>query len=327
VTTPAFPFDLTTPVRALSDIDRTSLTEGLALRSTRLRNTTLFADARLKQEWLAHHEAADGHHIFVRDTDAETRLAEGRFGFDCSPLAWCKFGAHYRLENRHTRYDDGFADGDPADILGYPTLIRSRDLDTQEVESRLTLRPLDWLRLTFRHRLVATDYHTATEPVSILAPGDLSPGGRLFAGNYDAHVFAFNATLTPWRRLHWFSTFTFQDARTAARHDFSDAVAVYRGDVWSVLSQGRFVLTQRTDLTGGYSFSRADFRQRNVASGLPLGLEYDLHALQAGVVSRCTPKLTTKVQYGFWHYAEPSSGGANDYTAHAVFVSIHWQIP
>lgn len=327
VTTPAFPFDLTTPVRGLSDLDRTTLSEGLALRCTRLRYTTLFADARLRQEWLAHHESADGHHIFVRDTDAESQLWEGRLGFDCSPLGWFKFGAHYRIQNRHTSYDDGFADGDPMDITGYPTLIRSRDLDTQEVESRVTLRPLAWLRLTLKHRMIATDYHTATEPISILAPGDLSPGGRLFAGNSDAHVFSFNATLTPWRRLHWFNTLTYQDARTAARHDFSDAVVAYRGEAWSVLSQGRFVLTSKTDLTGGYSFSRADFRQRNFASGLPVGPDYTLHGAQAGVVSRCSPKLTTKLQYGFWHYAEPSLGGANDYTAHAVFVSLHWQLP
>ena len=327
VPTPAFPFDLSTPVRGISDIDRTTLTESVAIRSARVRYTTLFADARLKQEWLGHHESADGHYLFVRDTDAQSQLWEGRIGFDTSPVAWAKLGAHYRLQKRHTTYDDGFADGDPADILGYPTLIRSRDLDTQEFESRLTLRPLQWLRLTFKHRLVATDYHTATEPVSILTPGDLSPGGRLFAGNSDAHVFSFNATLTPWRRLHWFSTVAFQDMRTVTRHDFSDAVAAYRGEGWSVLSQGRFVLSPNTDVAGGHTFSTADFRQRNFATGLPAGLEYVLHAVHVGLHTRCTTNLTTKLQYALYRYHEPGLGGANDYTAHVVFASLNWRLP
>jgi hypothetical protein len=118
---------------------------------------------------------------------------------------------------------------------------------------------------------------------------------------------------------------SYQDVRSVALHDNSAAVAPYRGDTWSVLCHGRYVLTEKTDVTAGYSFSRSDFRQDNYADGLPLGIKYDLHGMQFGLITRCTEELTTKLQYGFYHYVEPSSGGVNDYTAQAVFVSLHWR--
>jgi hypothetical protein len=184
---------------------------------------------------------------------------------------------------------------------------------------------LNWVATTFSYRLLATDYHTETEPAtSFINPAALaSPGGRIHAGDYDAQIFSLNVTLTPWRRLNWFTTASYQDVRSTTRHDNTAAVVPYRGDIWSVLCHGRYVLTKRTDLTAGYTFSRADFSQDNYADGLPVGMRYDLHGLQAGVISRCTKNLTTKLQYGFYNYDEPSSGGANDYTAHAVFVSLN----
>jgi hypothetical protein len=308
---------------AFTDIQRTTMDETAALRITRVPFTTFFAEAGLEQEWIGHTEDVTGHVSFVRDTDAQSDTFDVRTGFDTSPRSWLKLGSHYRLRDKSTEYDDGYAAGDPLDILGYPTLISERDLTTQEIQSRLTLRPCNWLKTTFTHRLVATDFHTETEPVSFGAPNDVSAGGRVFAGNYDAQIFSLNVSLTPWRRLHWFTTVSYQDVRSVAMHDNTTAVVPYRGDIWSVMAHGRYLLTKKTDLTASYSFSTADFRQDNFSSGLPVGMRYDLHGLLAGVVSRRTKNLTTKLQYGYYHYNEPASGGANDYTAHAVFVSLH----
>jgi hypothetical protein len=99
----------------------------------------------------------------------------------------------------------------------------------------------------------------------------------------------------------------------------------YKGDTWSLLCHGRYALTKITDLNLAYSFSTSDFRQNNVATGLPLGIEYDLHGVQVGLTSRCTRNLTTKLQYGYYRYTEPTSGGAMDYSAHSIFASLNLQ--
>jgi hypothetical protein len=324
---PPFNFpDLLTPIRGIADIDRAAVDETAAVRINRLPFTTLFAEARLQQEQIQHAENYTGLTPFLRDTEADSHTTDTRVGFDTSPTGWLKFGAHYRWRDKTTDYDDGFPDGDPADITGYPTLISARNTTRQEVASYLTLRPHSWVKTTFTYRLVATDSHTTTEPTSFGAPGDASPGGRVLAGNYDVQILSLNLTVTPSRRMHAFTTLSFQDTRSVSLHDNSTAVAPYRGEAWNFLCHGRYVLTAKTDVTAGYTFATANFQQDNFTSGLPLGIHYDSHALQAGLTSRCTENLTTKLQYGFYRYAEPSSGRANDYTAHAVFVSLHWRL-
>jgi mono/diheme cytochrome c family protein len=316
--------DSTAPIGGITDIDRTAVDESALLRINQLPFTTLFAEARLQQEQIKHAEDYASLASFARDSKADSYLYDWCAGFDTSPTAWLKFGSHYRWRAKATDYDDGFADGDPADITGYPTLISARDLTTQEIASHLTLRASSWLKSTFTHRLVATDYRTTTEPISFGATGDVSPGGSTRTGNFDAQILSLNVTVTPTRRLHAFSTISFQDTRSRALHDYSTAVVPYRGETWSFLGHGRYVLTARTDLTAGYTFSTANFRQDLLADGLAVGRRYDRHAIQAGLVSRCSENFTTKLQYGFYQYNEPSAGGANDYTAHAVFVSFHW---
>ncbi len=324
---PPFNFpDFVNPISGLADIDRAAVAESAALRINQLPFTTLFAEARLQQEQIQHTENYNGLAPFFRNTEADSNTADLRAGFDTSPRGWLKLGAHYRWRDRATDYDDGYPNGAPADITGYPTLISARDLTTHEMSSYFTLRPTSWAKTTFTYRLVATDSRTTTEPTSFITPGDASPGGRVLAGNYDAQIFSLNFTITPTRRLHAFSTISFQDTRSISLHDNSTAVAPYRGETWSVLCHGRYVLTAKTDLTAGYTFSTANFQQDNFAASLPLGMHYDSHALQAGLTSRCTENLTTKLQYGFYQYNEPGSGQANDYTAHAVFVSLHWRL-
>jgi hypothetical protein len=327
IPTPAFPFDLMMPVSAIADIDKAVVDETARLQYTKLPFTTLFAEARLQQEWISHRENVEGPQMFARDTDADSNAREFSAGFDTSPKTWLKISSEFRHSDKCTSYDDGFADGDLADELGYPTFIKSRELTAKEVESRLTLRPCNWLKTTFTHRLVATDYRTTTEPLAVVTPGDLAPGGEVFAGNYDAQVFSFSTSLRPWRRLHCSASLSYQDVRSVAMHEGTDAVVPYSGDIWSVAARARFVLTKKTDVTAGWTFSAADFRQDNLATGLPVGMDYDLHGVTAGLVSHRTENLTVKLQYGFYQYDERSSGGANDYNAHALFASVTLRLP
>ena len=310
---------------AFTEIDKVVVDESVTLRYTRVPFTTLFAEGRIQQESLDQSEdvLGDLSPTFLRDTDATSNAYDVRAGFDTSPRGWFKLGSSYRWRDRTSDYDGTAYDTSvpPVAIAGYPTFITARELTTQQVETRLTLRPIGWLKTTFTHRWVATDYETTTKGIA-----GITPGGELLAGNYDSQVFSVNFAMTPWRRLNLFTTLSYQDVQTTTVQDPTDAVVPYRGDTWSLLLHGRYVLTRKTDLTAGYTFSTADFQQNNFSTGLPLGIHYRMNGIQVGLVTRCTKDLTTKVQYGFYNYAEPSSGGANNFTANAVFVSLNWRL-
>jgi hypothetical protein len=319
---PPFTFSNFVPVRVITELDRAVVDETVVGRFTRLPFTTVFGEVRLRQEDVGQAEDAELLAPFARDTDAKSHSWDVWAGFDTSPFTWLKFGSHYRHYDRSTMYDDGFADGAAGDILGYPTFIKSRDLRTREVASHVTLRPASWLKTKLTHRLVATDTVVAMEPLGVVIPASSQQ-----TGNYDAHVFSLNFMLTPWRRWYWANTISFEDVRSVSGFTGADSVVPYDGDTWSVLSQARFAVSERVELSAGLSYSRADFAQDNVATALPAGVSYDLYAAQAGCSARLTPQLTARLLYAFYQYDEPSAGGLDDYTAHSLFLAMNWQFP
>jgi hypothetical protein len=177
--------------------------------------------------------------------------------------------------------------------------------------------------------VVASDFHTATDPVSgvdpvtlALIPGFTSPGGTVFAGDTDSHTYSLNAALTPWRRLFVSSTFSFRDSRTVTAANNVPSIVPYRGHTYSLLTSANYAVNDKTDFQLAYAFSHADYTQHNQTEGLPLGINYQRHWLQAGIGRRLLKDVTARLQYGFLLYDEPSSGHFTDYTAHTIFATV-----
>ena len=314
------------PGLVASDIDRLIVEENLALRYTAIPSTVLFAEARLRQERSAKYEELFGDHDFLRDTDANINWQEYKTGFEVSPWRWGSLNASYK----HRRHDSHFHDDRDeqphgASGQGYPAFIRSRETESDLIEARLALRPVTWLKTTLSYQLGLTDYDTVTDPAKQIR--FQVPGGHIFAGEYDSATYSANVTVTPARRWYLSTTLSYQESRTRTFDNHSEAVAPYRGDTWSVVASSTFVLSERTDLTGSYSFSRSRFGQHNAADGLPLGIDYDLHGVQLGLTHRVNANISTGVQYGFFKYNEPTAGGFNDYTAHLIFGTFTVRLP
>jgi len=331
-----------------SDLDKASVQENVLLRYSKIPFTTLFAEARLQQESIGQFEeqmqaGGGGFQDFLRDTDASSELKDFRLGFNTSPWQRVSLSAHYFWRDSQSDYDHKkdfatFFDDQGNPTLGpgdgYSAFIRSRDLQTDGIEAKLVVRPASWLKTTLKYQLAATDYHTTTDPASgfdpltgTVIPGGASPGGKVFAGNYDANTYSVNATLTPFGRLTFSSTFSYQQSRTATQHQPATSVVDYRGDTFSLWSSATYAVDQATDIFAGYSFSHADYGQTNVNEGLPVGMIYQLHSLQAGVRRKFSERLTASLQYAFYQYDEPSSGHVNDYTAHGIFATVTMRWP
>jgi hypothetical protein len=313
-----------------TDIDRATVEETARLRYTGLPFTTLFAEARLQQESIGQYEASFGPSIpggndFLRDTDASTDVRDWRVGFSTSPWTRASATAHFRQHQRLASYNhvlDDDTNGLPYD--GYPAFIRSREVCTDEVEARLTLRAARWLKTTLGYKYVTTDFWTETDAEPSAA---MSPGGWILAGNQRAHIYSLGAVVTPLRRLYWSTTLAYHDTSTTTGDNDTEVVVPYRGHVYNALSSATFALSERMDLHAAYTFSYADYGQDNFATGLPLGLEFRRHGIEAGVTRRWLKTVSTRLQYAFYKYDEPSSGRFTDYTAHAVFATVNLRWP
>jgi len=56
-----------------------------------------------------------------------------------------------------------------------------------------------------------------------------------------------------------------------------------------------------------------------------LGIQYQQHSIQAGIVRKFKKNISARLQYRFDYYDEPSSGGAANYRAHSIFGLLTFQ--
>ena len=319
---PMVPASLVSPLFTLdSNLDKEKVSENFAMRFTKIPWTVLFGEARWGQEGIRQVEdqSGGGAHDFSRDTDAANDRQEYRVGFHASPWRPVSFTAQYKRLFSESDYDY-LKDNSP----GYSAFIRAREIDTDEVMAKLVVKPAQWLKTTLTYRLLATDYQTTTDSTT---GAGATPGGRIFAGNSDGHVFSVNASVTPWSRLYLSTTFSYSRTRTMTADSFSPFVAPYRGDIYSVMANSIFALNKTTDLQALYSFSQANYGQSHFANGIPMGIDYARHVVGFGVLKRWRGYLTTNVRYNFYHYNEPRSGHANDYVAHGIFATLNLKWP
>lgn len=325
-----------------SSRDRSTTQELFGLRYTGIPFTVLFAESRYAQEGIDHFEqqsVEDGFgdsQDFLRDTDATSDLKDHRIGVSVSP--WAKVSLHSSFKHRLKQNDFDHAldsDGSTEPGNGYSAFIRNRDMKTDELETKLVVHWMPALKTTLKYRLTATDTTSVTDPATTIAfdpvtflPMDqVLPGGSVLAGNYDAHIYSLGTSLTPWRRLRLTSTVSFTDSRLRTGINNGDTILPYQGEIWSALSTANLALTDRTDWTSSHSFSRADYRQRSHGLTQPFGIVYDRHGVITGLTRRFDRPITANLQYGYFRYDEPTSGGARNYNAHAVMASMNIRLP
>jgi len=321
---PAIPFFFSVPITVSSQLDTHATTEQFGLRYTGLPHTALFAEGRFQQEGRGTYEQqVGGAEPFLRRTDADADGKEFRAGWHTSPWPGVTFSASYRHREQRTDYTHlqniVVAAGGP-----YPGFLRQRATTGDEVDARLAWRAASWWKLQFGYRLSATDYLTATD--AFPAAPAATPGGGVFAANHDAHTWSLSHTLTPFRRWTFNASASYTDSRASSAQNGVDFVVPWRGGIVSAQGGAAFAWTAATDLRLNHSYSRADYAQNNFGVGLPAGMEYDQHSLQAGVTTRLKRGATLNLQYGFHRYAEPTAGAAYDYTAHSLLgtLTLKW---
>ncbi|MDB6038654.1 MAG: Planctomycete cytochrome [Verrucomicrobiales bacterium] len=316
------------PATLSSDYDQNSVSETAGLRYSKIPFTTLFADARLKQESIGQVDTdIQPDASFLENPSFSSQGSDFRTGFTTSPWQRVSFSSHYRRYEDDSHYKTNDV---PQPLGGYPGLISRRDQIANEVEAKLVLRAAKWLKTTLTYQIVRMDYREETRPAYDVDPVIIhSDGGYILAGRSDSHIYSFGTTFTPHRRFALTGTFSYQDSKTSTEN--AGFVPPYKGGVYSALISSTFIVNQSTDLSLNYSMSLADYSQDQslfvADSPPPLGIRYQQHAVQASLAHRFTKNLSTRLRYAYYRYDEPTLGTANDYVAHSVFATMTYRFP
>jgi hypothetical protein len=304
-----------------SDYNQNSITESAALRYNKIPHTALFAEARFQQQGISQYDLdLQPSTEFLQNTSFASQESDLRFGFNTSPWRAVSLDAHYRRYENDSQYENN-----PGEIVlqGYPGFIKERDLKTDEIEAKLTLHPCAWMRAALSYQYLTTSSWTDTTR----SGHGVSDGGGIYSGESYSQIYSLNTTFTPWRRLFLSATFSYQPSSTTTADHSVPTVAAYRGDMATVLATANYVISPKADCFATYSFSEADYAQNNFAAGLPVGIEYRMHILQAGVDRRFGKNVTAQLKYNYYCYNEPTSAGINNFAANAIFATLTCRWP
>jgi Planctomycete cytochrome C len=334
--------DLDTGTLALagSNAELFKSSQNASLRYTKIPFTVLFADGRFDQESVNQFQQQDPQSPFdtfniENQTDATNHRYNFQTGFNTSPWRWFALNAQYQYQYSDTDYSYPIdvVDGFSGTGNGYPGFILNRKIKTDGFETKLDLRPANWLKTTLSYKIAGTDYSSITDPALFPlppVPGTpqlVSPGGSIMDGSMDTQTYGLGVTLTPIQRLYFYNAFTYTHSRTVTASNNDLSIVPYSGDLYTLTTTASYALNPKTSLQASYIFSYANYGQGNAVTGVPLGLDFTRDEVIIGLTRQLTTRLSCALHYEFSKYNEPSSGSANNFTAQGVFATLvyKWQ--
>ncbi|HWD21038.1 MAG TPA: hypothetical protein VHB20_17355, partial [Verrucomicrobiae bacterium] len=317
------------PAFLSSDYDLSSVQGTVGLRYSGIPFTSLFADAQVEEQRIGQSESLSAERnvdkgVLSQDTAFTSQWTDFRAGFNTSPWRSVSFTADYHRNQDQSWYNNDPLLQPPGFHDGYPGFLSARDILTEEVETKLALRLTARLKTTLSYQYRTTGYAETTEP--FIDSGIIySPGGGLGSGRDRENIYSLNTTYSPTARLFLSGTFSYQRSVAESANANSPSIVPYRGDIYSVIANAVYNLNAATDVFAGVTYAAANYGQLQ-STALPLGLEYTEENVQVGITRRFGKNISSKLQYRYGSYDDPSLGGAANYRAHAVFLTMTYRM-
>jgi hypothetical protein len=214
-----------------------------------------------------------------------------------------------------------------------------QELDTDDVNFRITWRPHLPPKLGTISFVTRYDYVRGTIDgqwgISPANPPGVGLTGITLTEQRTAeitnHVITESVTWNPGPRLYLQGNASYVLNKTDTPADFnlipntSPTVLDFKNDYWTASASAGFVVDDKTDVRAEYSYYRADNYVNNSLVAQPYGMGATEHTVGASVSREIAKNVRRKLQYGYFHYRDETSGGHNNYDAHAVFSSLQFR--
>ena len=231
------------------------------------------------------------------------------------------FGGYYKINRYNYSFTQDSTDNANAsngsNLSAYPGFLVYQGFQTLDGNVRLSLHP--WSKVTLVSRY---DYQTSdinTEPASNSGLGEQETS-RMFTHNIGQ-----NASWTPLNWLCLQAGFNYVISETETPADgYTQSVLNSQNNYWTVNFDAGFVLDEKTDLSIGYYYYRADDYQPP-ADGVSYGAGAEEHSVTATLTRRITKNLRWNLKYAYTHFDDTASSGQFSYDAHLVYSSLQYR--
>lgn len=258
--------------------------------------------------------------VIYRDTDSERYTQKYAVGANWYPLRRVNFAAQYYHKVRENDYDH-LADSTtnaPPSADRYPAYIVDQDFETDDVNFRVTLRPLKNLTLISRYDF---QYSTVDSRMDYLS--------RIESAEIKSHIFGQTVSWAPAHWLYLQAGVNLVRDGTETPANFltgtnANLVTEFDSDYITGTFLAGLALDQRTDLQLQYFYYRADNWKNNANVSQPYGADSEEHGISATLARQLTKQLRWKLRYAWYTNRDVTSGGHNDYDAHMVYTSLQY---
>ena len=227
-------------------------------------------------------------------------------------------GGYYKRNEYDYNIQKDSTPNDPLSGNRYPAYLVMQNFETTDANARLTLRPIQNVVLVSRYEYQYSTINTSPDSVSGL--------GEVQTSEMTSHIFAQNASWTPWSRLCLQAGFNYvwSETKTPAS-DYTQAVLNSQNNYWTATFNSSLVVDDKTDLNLGFVYYEAADYHDNSTAGLPLGAGANAQTVTASLTRRITQNLRLNLKYAFSHYNDWASGGNNNYDAHMIYSTLQYR--
>ncbi len=196
--------------------------------------------------------------------------------------------------------------------------ISLQSFETYDINTRLTLRPIQNVTLVGRYEYQYSTVNTRPDPASGL--------NEVESSRMISHIVAGDVSWTPWSRLSLQAGIDSVWSKTKTPvTDYTQAILNSQNNYWTVNFSADFVVDNKTDLDVAYFYYQADDFQNASTAGLSTGAGAYEHGVTTTLTRRITQNLRASLKYGYYNYADEASGGFNNFEAHLIFASLQYR--
>ncbi|HTO03753.1 MAG TPA: hypothetical protein VL069_08625 [Opitutus sp.] len=221
------------------------------------------------------------------------------------------FAAQYYYKANQNDYDT-VRDSTP--VTGgdrYPAYITDQDFETNDLNFRVSWRPVSMLSLVTRY-----DYQQSTITSTEAGLTEVE------SSQMTSHILSESITWTPITRLYLTASvnFTWDQLATPA---YAFVLNSDNNYVNGSLGGG-YALAEKDDIYFDYQFYRARNFDDNSAVSLPFGADQKQQGAYLTWVRRQSEKLVYTVKYGYITNRDITWGGRNDFDAHVIYAKVQY---
>jgi hypothetical protein len=260
---------------------------------------------------------ATGASDILRDSDFERFTQKYTAGANWYPARSVNLSAQYYHKIRNDDFEHTQDDTPNRSGNRYPAFLVANDFTTDDVNFRLTWRPVSQLTLVTRY-----DYQQSTI--------DMQGDGldSIESADLTTHIISQSVSWVPWARfyLQTSASIAFDSADTPASSAVpgTNLVLNAENDYWNITTTAGFVLGKKTDLQAQHFYYRADNWEDNSASSQPYGAGVEEHGIGGTLLHRLNERVQLALRYSFFHHKDETSGGYNDFDAHMIYSSLRY---